>query len=130
MRFWQKTYIFTLILFLICLNVGILSLTVYTYRQNVEATETAAAAQQYYIAMSFERDYEDMTKTNSYSSPMLLMQSFGSYYANKDVFLTFKENDNIVFSNFAYNYNIGKNSLTYTVFDNNRHTHELPGMPA
>lgn len=121
MRFWQKTYIFTLILFLICLNVGILSLTVYTYRQNVEATETAAAAQQYYIAMSFERDYEDMTKTNSYSSPMLLMQSFGSYYANKDVFLTFKENDNIVFSNFAYNYNIGKNSLTYTVFDNNRH---------
>ena len=54
MRFWQKTYIFTLVLFLICLNVGILSLTVYTYQKNVEATETAVTAEQYYVAMSFE----------------------------------------------------------------------------
>ena len=65
MRFWQKTYIFTLVLFLVCLNVGVLSLTVYTYRKNVEAAETATAAEQYYVAMCFERDYRDMNREHS-----------------------------------------------------------------
>ena len=83
MRFWQKTYIFTLVLFLICLNVGVLSLTVYTYKKNVEAAESAVTAEQYYVSMSFERDYTDMMKSNAYSSPSLLMNTFGNYYLNK-----------------------------------------------
>ncbi len=121
MRFWQKTYIFTLLLFLICLNVGILSLTVYTYQKNMEATETAATAEQYYIAKSFERDYEDMTESNAYSSPSLLMQSFGTYYANKGLYLTFEENGEVIYSNFTNEYDIGKNALRHTDFDGKRH---------
>ena len=121
MRFWQKTYIFTLVLFLICLNVGILSLTVYTYQKNVEATETAVTAEQYYVAMSFERDYEDMTESSAYSSPSLLMQSFGAYYANKGLYLAFEENGEVVYSNFTNEYDIDKNALLHTDFDGKRH---------
>lgn len=121
MRFWQKTYIFTLVLFLICLNVGILSLTVYTYQKNVEATETAVTAEQYYVAMSFERDYKDMTESNSYSSPSLLMQSFGTYYANKGLYLAFEENGEVIYSNFTNEYDIEKNALLHTDFDGKRH---------
>lgn len=121
MRFWQKTYIFTLVLFLICLNVGILSLTVYTYQKNVEATETAVTAEQYYVAMSFERDYKDMTESNSYSSPSLLMQSFGTYYANKGLYLAFEEKGEVIYSNFANEYDIDKNALLHTDFDGKRH---------
>ena len=121
MRFWQKTYIFTLVLFLICLNVGILSLTVYTYQKNVEATETAVTAEQYYVAMSFERDYKDMTESNAYSSPSLLMQSFGTYYANKGLFLAFEENGEVIYSNFTKEYDIDKNALLHTDFDGKRH---------
>ncbi len=121
MRFWQKTYVFTLVLFLICLNVGILSLTVYTYRKNVEATETAVTAEQYYIVKSFERDYEDMTESNSYSNPSLLMQSFGVYYANKGLYIAFKENDEVIYSNFKNEYEIEKNALIHEDFDGKRH---------
>ena len=121
MRFWQKTYIFTLVLFLICLNVGILSLTVYTYQKNVEATETAVTAEQYYVAMSFERDYKDMTESNSYSSPSLLMQSFGTYYANKGLYLAFEEKGEVIYSNFTNEYDIDKNALLHTDFDGKRH---------
>ena len=121
MRFWQKTYIFTLVLFLICLNVGILSLTVYTYQKNVEATETAVTAEQYYVAMSFERDYKDMTESNAYSSPSLLMQSFGTYYANKGLYLAFEENGEVIYSNFTSEYHIDKNALLHTDFDGKRH---------
>ena len=69
MRFWQRTYLLTLVLFLLCLNAGILSLTVYTYRKNVQAVETAVAAEQHYIAMCFERDFADLTQ----SIPMVLI---------------------------------------------------------
>lgn len=121
MRFWQKTYIFTLVLFLICLNVGILSLTVYTYQKNVEATETAVTAEQYFVAMSFKRDYKDMTESNSYSSPSLLMQSFGTYYANKGLYLAFEENGEVIYSNFTNEYDIDINALLHTDFDGKRH---------
>ena len=121
MRFWQKTYIFTLVLFLICLNVGILSLTVYTYQKNVEATETAVTAEQYYVAMSFERDYEDMTKATGYASPSLLMQSFGTYYGNKGLYLAFEENGKVIYSSFTNEYEIENNSLLHTDFDGKRH---------
>ena len=121
MRFWQKTYIFTLVLFLICLNVGILSLTVYTYQKNVEATETAVTAEQYYVARSFERDFEDMTESNAYSSPSLLMQSFGTYYANKGLYLAFEENGETVYTNFTNEYTIEDNALLHTDFDGKRH---------
>lgn len=121
MRFWQKTYIFTLVLFLICLNVGILSLTVYTYEKTVESTENTVSAEQCYVAMSFERDYNDLTETNNYTSPVLLMQSFGTYYDNKGVFLAFEENGEVIFSNFKYPYNIEENGFIHTDFDGERH---------
>ena len=122
MRFWQKTYIFTLVLFLICLNVGVLSLTVYTYKKNVEAAESAVTAEQYYVSMSFERDYTDMMKSNAYSSPSLLMNTFGNYYLNKNVRLAFKENGNAVYTNFPSDISIEKNSLIHSnLFDNERH---------
>ncbi len=121
MRFWQKTYIFTLALFLLCLNLGILSLTVYTYRKNVDATETAVTAEQYYVAMSFERDFEDMTEAHSYSSPSLLMQSFGTYYRGKGLYLAFEENGEAVYSNFTDDFDIGKNVLMHTNLGGKRH---------
>ena len=121
MRFWQKTYIFTLALFLICLNVGILSLTFYTYQKNVEGTETTVIAEQYYVAQSFERDYEDMVKSNHSSSPSLLMQSFGAYYGKKGLYLAFERNGETVYSNFTNDYNIEKNALLHTDFDGERH---------
>lgn len=121
MRFWQKTYIFTLLLFLICLNAGILSLTVYTYQKNVEASETAAIAEQYYVAKSFERDFEDMTESNAYGSPSLLMQSFGNYYAGKGLFLSFEENGETIYTNFTNQYTIEDNALLHTNFDGKRH---------
>ncbi len=121
MRFWQKTFIFTLILFLVCLNMGILSLAVYTYKKNVETTEAAVTAQQSYIAMSFERDYNDLMELSSSANPSLLIQSFGSYYGSKGLYIAFEEGGNSIFSNFKNDYHIEDDSLTHIDFDGKRH---------
>ncbi len=121
MKFWQKTYLFTLILFLLCLNVGILSLTVYTYRKNIEATEITASAEQNYIALSFERDYDSLMSDNPNATVTLLMQSFGAHYGNKGLFLTFEENGRLLYTNFPHNYQPPQNTITHIDFDGQRY---------
>lgn len=121
LRFWQKTYIFTLLLFLICLNICILSLTVYTYRRNVKAAEATASAEQYYIAASFERDYKDLTEANGSASPSLLMQSFGIYYGKKGLCLAFEENGKVIYSSFEDDIEAPENALAHTDLNGRRH---------
>ena len=121
MRFWQKTYIFTLVIFLICLNIGILSLTLYTYQKNIEAAETAVAAEQYYVAMSFERDYYALTESNENASPALLMQSYGAHYSKKGLFIAFKKGADELYSNFKNQYSVDKGTLIHTDFEEKRH---------
>lgn len=121
MRFWQKTYIFTLVIFLICLNIGILSLTLYTYQKNIEAAETAVAAEQYYIAMSFERDYDALMESYENASPSLLMQSYGSHYGEKGLFIAFRKGAEELYSNFKSPYSVDKGTLIHTDFEEKRH---------
>ena len=121
MRFWQKTYIFTLVIFLICLNIGILSLTLYTYQKNIEATETAVTAEQYYVAMSFERDYYALMESNENASPSLLMQSYGAHYSEKGIFIAFRKGTEELYSNFKNQYSVDKGTLIHTDFETKRH---------
>ncbi|MGM9658673.1 MAG: ATP-binding protein [Eubacteriales bacterium] len=89
MRFWQKTYILTLILFLISLNAGIFSLAWHTYSRSVAAAKDACISKQYYISKCFGRDIEDMNAAGSVSSPVLLMQSYGEHYGKQQTLLYF-----------------------------------------
>ncbi len=122
MRFWQKTYLLTLILFLLCLNIGILSLTVYTHKKNIEAAEDAFCAEQYYVALNFERDHRDVMEVGgSNSSPSLLMSSYGSHYFDKGLFLEFKKSGVGIYSSIDGKYEIGKNQIIHRYFDGQRH---------
>lgn len=128
MRFWQKTYIFTLILFLVCLNGGIMSLAVYTYRQNVEATEATVTAEQYYIARSFERDYIDLTNSGGNTSPTLLMQSYGSHYKDKGIFFAFEKDGKTLYSNFTQSCSVNDNTLVHKKLDGKRYVFISSGL--
>lgn len=128
MRFWQKTYIFTLILFLVCLNCGIMSLAVYTYRQNVEATEATVTAEQYYIARSFERDYIDLTNSGGNTSPTLLMQSYGSHYKDKGIFFAFEKDGKTLYSNFTQSCSVNDNTLVHKKLDGKRYVFISSGL--
>ncbi|HPE94938.1 MAG TPA: HAMP domain-containing sensor histidine kinase [Bacillota bacterium] len=97
MRFWQKTYILTLTLFLACLYTGLFVLAYYTYERSSENTKNACVAEQSYIVMSFERDYEDIT--DSYS-PSILMQSYVAHYGARGILLAFFEDGSAVCSGF------------------------------
>ncbi len=120
MRFWQKTYIFTLILFLICINAGVLSLTVYTHRKSITSAEDTAAAEQYYVASSFERDYADLAGADT-ASPILLMQSYGAHYGEKGLYIAFVSNGSEMYSSFPTDIALKRNSLSHIDINEKRH---------
>ncbi len=121
MRFWQKTYILTLMIFLICLNAGILSLTYFTYRKSVAAAEETAGAEQYYIASSFERDIEDLDSSGKMQSRELLMQTYCAYYSPKGIRLAFLKDGETVCSNISEDYEIKEDTLLQTERDGVRY---------
>ncbi len=121
MRFWQKTYILTLILFLVCLNAGIISLTLFTYSKSVRSAEESAGAEQFYVARSFERDLEDMLAASRLQSPSLLMTSYGNYYDDRGVFLAFESEGKTVFSNLPEAIEAEKGTLFHKVIGGVRH---------
>ena len=111
LRFWQKAYLLTLALFLLCINGGILSLTVYTHGENVKAAEEAAKAQQYYVAVSFERDMEYLAENGG--SAALLMEAFGAHYKDKGLFIAVEKDGVILYSDFPEASEIEGNSLRH-----------------
>lgn len=121
MRFWHKTYILTLLLFLICLNTGIMALAVYTYQKNVENTEASATAEQHYITRSFENDYNSMLEAGGMSNPSLLMESYGNHYKSKGIYLSFEKDGKNIYSGFNSEYSVGKNVIAQKKIDGVRY---------
>lgn len=85
MRFKDKTYLITLLLFLLFLNAGIFSLAYYTQQKNIQAAEELALSEQSVIAKSFE---DDITYLGNIGRQHV-MASFGDYYVKKDIGLCF-----------------------------------------
>ena len=85
MRFKDKTYLITLLLFLLFLNAGIFSLAYYTQQENIKSAETLAQSEQSVIAKAFE---DDITYLGNVGR-LHVMASFGEYYVKKDIGLCF-----------------------------------------
>lgn len=121
-RFWQKTYILTMILFLLCLYVGIFSLAFYSYQRNMQNVENACLAEQNYIAMSFERDYNDMVAAGRGTNPLLLMDAYGAHYEKQQIYLKISVSDAFHYSSFErYTPDPSGNTIMQTRIDKERY---------
>ena len=85
MKFWQKTFICTLALFLVCFGSGIFALAVFFNGQLVENCENTCLAEQFYIAKSFSTDCEYTAATDG--DVKGLMMSYGEYYSSDGIIL-------------------------------------------
>ena len=86
MKFREKTYLVTLVLFLVILNAGIFSLAFYTYENNVSAAKDIAAAEEKVIAEAFSNDIAYLSREESIKR---VMESYGTFYQKKGIYLSF-----------------------------------------
>jgi signal transduction histidine kinase len=85
MRFKDKTYIITLVLFLLFLNAGIFSLAYYTHQKSATAAYELCHSEKGVIVEAFEDDISHLGP----SARKHVMYSFGVHYAAKDIGLCF-----------------------------------------
>ena len=96
MRFKDKAYIITLVLFLIFLNLGIFSLAFYTNQKNATSAQGVCYSEYFVIKDAFE---DDITYLGP-NGKAQVMSFYGKHYAEKSVNLCFAtKSGEIVYSN-------------------------------
>ena len=92
MKFFEKTYLLTLVLFLVFLNGCVLMLSLYSYENRVEATEQVCLSEQYTIEQAFEADWDGLGN----ASDLLLQTTYGNFYRKKGIGLCFSDPEGII----------------------------------
>lgn len=92
MKFFERTYLLTLLLFLLFLNGGVFALAVYTHGNSVSAAEQVCRSEEYYISQTFAQDFAATGETGK----MPLLETYVSFYRQKEVYLQFSVDGGIV----------------------------------
>ena len=95
MKFFEKTYLMTLTLFLFFLNLSIISLCLFTFNSNIETTQNACISEENAVREAFENDMESLNTDGIY----LLQVGYGSFYSEKGIYLHFERDGVEMFSN-------------------------------
>lgn len=90
MKFWQKTFILTLTLFLICFAIGIFSSALFFNDQLNQSCENTCLSEQFYIVKSFTADIEYTVATGG--SVGELIMSYYDYYSSEGILLAIDYN--------------------------------------
>ena len=90
MKFFEKTYLLTLVLFLVFLNGCVLMLSFYSYDSRAEATAQVCLSEQYAIRQAFEDDYSGI---GGNGSDLILQTTYGNFYRKKGIGLSFATPD-------------------------------------
>lgn len=95
MKFFERSYILTLVLFLVFFNGAIFLLEYFTYQRNLDSEIQVARSEQYLISEAYERDHSSGGKYKS----DVLQNSYGSFYLEKGIMLSFSKDGEVTFSN-------------------------------
>lgn len=100
MRFGKKSFIISVIAFILCLNLGFLSVAYFSYRQCVKNNRDVVQLQYEGLAASFESAFVSVVKAGNEGHVGMLMESYVNRYADDGVLLAFKENGRVICSSF------------------------------
>lgn len=94
MKFFERTYLITFVLFLVFLNVAVFALAMYTFHNSTEAAKSVCLTELSSIADAFEKDYEYAGA----QSAGILQAAYGKFYKEKNIFLKFINEENVGYS--------------------------------
>ena len=86
-KFFERTYLTTLILFLVFLNGAVLTLALYSHERRIDATKQICLTEQYAVCQAFETDYDGRGNGSDY----ILQVAYGDFYREKGIGLSFAD---------------------------------------
>lgn len=118
MKFREKTYFITLMLFLLFFNIGIFSLAYYTYQNNTKAAYSLCQEESRVIAEGFQKDSQYL---NLASAQKILMRNYCEHYDDNNINLAFwnDEQKNVIYGNLGQDIKIPVSGayITQTIND-------------
>lgn len=101
MKFWQKVFFPTLLLFLLLLNGSLYMLSSVTYRKDLELEKSRTASEQYSFAISLSRDISVLRDNGRLTSAnaIRVMSVYSNSYSDEDVYLRLYTGEELLFSN-------------------------------
>ncbi len=94
MKFWQKTFLATLALFLIAFDIGIFMIADLSYRSTMDSERQKDLGEHYFISISLAKDINAIQARGGETEAALqaLFVSYGSYYSGQGVKLEVRNN--------------------------------------
>lgn len=101
MKYWQKIFLASLLLFLVGLNVGIYLLYDTAYRTALETERERGFSEHGFISDSLKEDIASILSRGDQSDSAIkdLFQSYGAYYITQGVSIAIKDADSELYTN-------------------------------
>ncbi|HBU11852.1 MAG TPA: two-component sensor histidine kinase [Clostridiales bacterium] len=101
MKFWQKTFLATLALFLVAFDIGIFMIADLSYRNNVDSEKAKDLGEHHFIAVTMAKDISAIQQRGGETDAALksLYEYYGSYYEKQAVSLELILDGETVYSN-------------------------------
>ncbi len=121
MKFWQKTYLVTLTLFLVFLNVGLFTIGYFTYQNNIKTAENNCRAEYDSILSSLVSDHASLSKINERQGMEKLAKSYGEHYKKQNVHLSILRYDVVLFEGFSNPLSYSAETVTRKTIESKDH---------
>ena len=102
MKFWQKTFIIVLLVFVIAFNLCMLIVMHFSYKEELRNVKMKALGEVHFIASSISKDIEGRNILDKMSSNSLnkIVDSYLTYYSEQGIMLAFYKEDEEIDSTF------------------------------
>lgn len=99
LRFWQKTYLLTLALFLVALFGSVAFMGWQNQQQTLASEVEKVRGEERFIAQALSQDLAALSEGNTHLRTSALVQSYGNHYAQNGILLALKQVDGAFYSN-------------------------------
>lgn len=109
-KFWQKLYLYVLLVFLIFFNSGIFVIVSSQNSKSLSQQKQNLLTQQEYILQQIINDMTLVYESRPLGIPMIIQQ-YGNRYYNNGVLMQIKKGEELVYSSFSADYDFPNNYL-------------------
>lgn len=104
MKFWQKTFLILLAVFVFTFNISMVIILHFTYEEELRGIKDKATGEAYFIASSLATDFASLEKigNESLESKRSAFKNYSTYYKQKQVVLGLYKEESMVESSLPY----------------------------
>lgn len=129
MKFWQRAFLSTLLLFVFCFYISIFTVSNFSYRTSLNSERERSFGETYFIAASLEKEISEIIQNGNELGygDYYFFRTYANYYQNRNIYLELWENGNYLAGNIPgsplkkYDVGLGEQTSTVVKYNKNKY---------